>query len=65
MQTVYIVVRTLTIDVDTVIGTREIEVMPIIEGVFNSYEAANDFVDPLLDYRAPSIQYAIIAREVQ
>jgi hypothetical protein len=65
--TVYIVIRTLTLthymeDAET---WREVDAMPIVEGVFSSYEAANDFVDPLLDDRGEYVEYSIIEREVQ
>lgn len=64
-QTVFIVIRTLTVEIDCVVGTREIDAMPVVEGVFTSYEAANDFVDPLLDSRSEGIEYTILEKEVQ
>jgi hypothetical protein len=63
--TVYIVIRTLSIEATAMRGGRLVDAMPIVEGVFSSYEAANDFVDPLLDDRGEYVEYSIIEREVQ
>ena len=59
--TVYVVLRTLSIDN----GVRLVDALPIVEGVFTSYDAANDFVDPLLDDKSEFIQYSIIERQLQ
>ena len=63
--TVYVVIRTLTVEAVTTAGSRPVDAMPIVEGVFTSYDAANDFVDPLLDDRGANIEYSIIERELR
>ena len=60
-NTVFVVIRTLTwaaID-------REVDAMLVVEGVFTSYKAANDFVDPLLDSKDDVVEYSIIERELK
>jgi hypothetical protein len=64
-NTVFIVLRTLSIEATAAHGSRLVDALPIVEGVFTSYEAANDFVDPLLDDRGEYVEYSIIEREVQ
>ena len=62
-QTVFIVLRTMSLyspEQDQLVDAR-----PVIDGVFSSYDAANDFVDPLLDDKPDFVEYSIIEREVQ
>lgn len=63
MNTVYIVIRTISL-YSTEQG-RRVDALPVVDGVFSSYEGANDFVDPLLDDKADFIEYSIIERAVQ
>lgn len=63
--TVYVVIRTLTVEAVAAVPNVMVDAMPIVEGVFTSYEAANDFVDPLLDNKGDCIEYSIIERELQ
>lgn len=62
-QTVFVVLRTLTLYSPE--QDRLVDALPVVDGVFSSYEAANDFVDPLLDGKGPDIEYFIVEREVQ
>ena len=62
--TVYVVIRTLSVEAVTTAGSRVVDALPIVEGVFSSYDAANDFVDPLLDDRGANVEYSIIEREL-
>jgi hypothetical protein len=64
-NTVFVVLRTLTVETSTAHAGRMVDAMPVIDGVFDSYEAANDFVDPLLDDKDEHIEYSIIEREIQ
>lgn len=64
MATVFVVIRTLSIE-PRFDERQTVDAMPVVEGVFSSYEAANDFVDPLLDDKADFVEYSIIERELQ
>ena len=64
-NTVFIVLRTLSLETSTAHGGRMVDAMPIVEGVFDSYDAANDFVDPLLDDKPEYVEYSIIERDIQ
>lgn len=64
-NTIFIVLRTLSLETSNAHGSRMVDAMPVVDGVFASYEEANDFVDPLLDDNYESIQYSIIEREIQ
>lgn len=63
MSTVFIVIRTMSLY--SLEQNRVVDALPVVDGVFSSYEAANDFVDPLLDSKPDFIEYSIIEREVQ
>lgn len=63
MQTVYIVIRTMSLYSPE--QDRLVDSLPVVDGVFSSYEAANDFVDPLLDSKPDFVEYSIIEREVK
>lgn len=63
MNTVFIVIRTMSLYSPE--QDRTVDALPVVDGVFSSYEAANDFVDPLLDDKPDFIEYSIIEREVQ
>jgi hypothetical protein len=65
MATVFVVLRTFSVETSTAHAGRKVDAMPVVEGVFASYEAANDFVDPLLDDKYEYIEYSIIEREIQ
>lgn len=64
MATVFVVIRTLSIE-PRFDERQTVDAMPVVEGVFSSYEAANDFVDPLLDDKADFVEYSIIERELK
>lgn len=66
-NTVFVVIRTLTVDIQAsaTLCPRSVDAMPVVEGVFTSYDAANDFVDPLLDDKADYVNYSIIERELR
>lgn len=62
-NTVYIVIRTMSLHSPE--QDRTVDALPVVDGVFSSYEAANDFVDPLLDDKPDFVEYSIVEREVQ
>ena len=64
MATVFVVIRTLSIE-PRFDERQTVDAMPVVEGVFSSYDAANDFVDPLLDDKSEFVEYSIIERELQ
>jgi hypothetical protein len=65
-NTVFVVIRTLSIEgPDVGFGSQMIDALPVVEGVFTSYKAANDFVDPLLDSKDDVVEYSIIERELK
>jgi hypothetical protein len=65
-NTVFVVVRTLSVETSTAHGGRTVDAMPIIEGVFDSYDAANvTSALPLLDDKPEYVAYSIIEREIQ
>lgn len=60
---VYIVLRTIL--QTSVEQGRTVEALPIVDGVFASREAAQDFVDPFLDDDDSPIRWAIIEEVVR
>ena len=65
-NTVFVVIRTLSIEgPDVGFGGQMIDALPVVEGVFSTYDAANDFVDPLLDDKDDCVEYSIIERELK
>ena len=62
---VYVVVRTLRVDTTEEYGSRRVSAQPVIDGVFDSYEAARAFVEPLLEAVSEDfMDYAIFEKEV-
>lgn len=61
-NTVYIVLRTMSLYSPEQGRWR---VVPVIDGVFSSYDAANDFVEPLLDDKPDFVEYSIISDTVR
>lgn len=62
-NTVYIVLRTIL--QTSVEQDRSVEALPIIDGVFASRKAAQDFVDHFLDDVYSSIKWSIIVEVVR